>query len=59
MCLVVMEPTCNAWVLPLAAGGSGFGADMVLVAPERSADLRHIGAIHRLRAAGQVADAAS
>ena len=37
--LVVMEPTRNAWV-PLAAWFRRHGADVVLVPPERSADLR-------------------
>ena len=36
---VVMEPTRNAWV-PLAAWLSAQGAEVVLVAPEQSADLR-------------------
>jgi hypothetical protein len=36
--LVVMEPTRNAWV-PLAAWFRRRGADVVLVPPERSADL--------------------
>ena len=38
--LVVMEPTRNAWV-PLAAWLRRKGARVVLVAPERSADLRN------------------
>jgi transposase len=37
--LVVMEPTRNAWV-PLAAWFRRRGARVVLVPPERSADLR-------------------
>ena len=37
--LVVMEPTRNAWV-PLAAWFRRSGASVVLVPPERSADLR-------------------
>jgi len=37
--LVVMEPTRNAWV-PLAAWFRRKGAEVVLVPPERSADLR-------------------
>ncbi|MPZ73247.1 MAG: IS110 family transposase [Nitriliruptorales bacterium] len=36
---VVMEPTRNAWV-PLAAWLQAHGADVVLVPPEQSADLR-------------------
>jgi transposase len=36
---VVVEPTRNAWV-PLAAWLSAQGAEVVLVAPEQSADLR-------------------
>ena len=36
---VIIEPTRNAWV-PLAAWLSAQGADVVLVAPEQSADLR-------------------
>jgi transposase len=36
---VVMEPTRNAWV-PLAAWLQAHGAEVVLVAPEQSADLR-------------------
>jgi len=36
---VVMEPTRNAWV-PLAAWLTARGAEVVLVAPEQSADLR-------------------
>lgn len=36
---VIMEPTRNAWV-PLAAWLSARGAEVVLVAPEQSADLR-------------------
>ena len=37
---VVVEPTRNAWV-PLAAWLTARGAEVVLVAPEQSADLRH------------------
>jgi transposase len=37
--VVVMEPTRNAWV-PLAAWFRRHGAEVVLVPPERSADLR-------------------
>ena len=37
--LVVMEPTRNAWV-PLAAWFRRRGASVMLVPPERSADLR-------------------
>jgi transposase len=59
--LVVMEPTRNAWV-PLAAWFRRRGASVVLVPPERSADLRRYYAKHtksdRL-AAGPVADVAS
>lgn len=36
---VIVEPTRNAWV-PLAAWLSALGAEVVLVAPEQSADLR-------------------
>lgn len=36
---VILEPTRNAWV-PLAAWLSAQGAEVVLVAPEQSADLR-------------------
>jgi transposase len=36
---VIVEPTRNAWV-PLAAWLSAHGAEVVLVAPEQSADLR-------------------
>ena len=36
---VIVEPTRNAWV-PLAAWLSAQGAEVVLVAPEQSADLR-------------------
>ena len=43
--LVVMEPTRNAWV-PLAAWFRRCGADVVLVPPERSADLRRYYAKH-------------
>ncbi|HEY9472004.1 MAG TPA: transposase [Propionibacteriaceae bacterium] len=43
--LVVMEPTRNAWV-PLAAWFRRRGADVVLVPPERSADLRRYYAKH-------------
>jgi transposase len=42
---VVMEPTRNAWV-PLAAWFRRRGATVVLVAPERSADLRAYYAKH-------------
>ena len=62
--LVVMEPTRNAWV-PLAAWFRRRGASVVLVPPERSADLRRYYAKHTkirpvgLPAAGPVADAAS
>jgi transposase len=42
---VVMEPTRNAWV-PLAAWLAARGAKVVLVAPERSADLRDYYAKH-------------
>jgi len=42
---VVMEPTRNAWV-PLTAWLSARGAKVVLVAPERSADLRDYYAKH-------------
>lgn len=37
--VVIMEPTHNAWV-PLAAGFGAKGAQVVLVPPEQSADLR-------------------
>jgi transposase len=37
--IVVMEPTRNAWV-PLAAWFQAHGANVVLVPPEQSADLR-------------------
>jgi transposase len=37
---VVMEPTRNAWA-PLAAWLGGQGAEVVLVAPEQSSDLRN------------------
>src|SRR4029079_8449467 len=40
-----MEPTRNAWV-PLAAWFRRRGADVVLVPPERSADLRAYYAKH-------------
>jgi transposase len=43
--LVVMEPTRNAWV-PLAAWFRRRGATVVLVPPERSADLRNYYAKH-------------
>src|SRR3954452_21560874 len=43
--LVVMEPTRNAWV-PLAAWFRHHGATVVLVPPERSADLRRYYAKH-------------
>jgi transposase len=43
--LVVMEPTRNAWV-PLAAWFRKKGADVALVPPERSADLRAYYAKH-------------
>jgi transposase len=43
--LVVMEPTRNAWV-PLAAWFRRRGATVVLVPPERSADLRRYYAKH-------------
>src|SRR5215203_4600262 len=43
--LVVMEPTRNAWV-PLAAWFRRRGASVVLVPPERSADLRRYYAKH-------------
>ena len=43
--LVVMEPTRNAWV-PLAAWFRRSGAEVVLVPPERSADLRRYYAKH-------------
>ena len=43
--LVVMEPTRNAWV-PLAAWFRRRGAEVVLVPPERSADLRRYYAKH-------------
>jgi hypothetical protein len=43
--LVVMEPTRNAWV-PLAAWFRRRGAQVVLVPPERSADLRNYYAKH-------------
>ena len=42
---VVMEPTRNAWV-PLAGWLKARGATVVLVAPERSADLRDYYAKH-------------
>jgi transposase len=42
---VVMEPTRNAWV-PLAAWFRRRGAQVVLVPPERSADLRNYYAKH-------------
>jgi transposase len=43
--LVVMEPTRNAWV-PLAAWFRRHGATVILVPPERSADLRRYYAKH-------------
>jgi transposase len=43
--LMVMEPTRNAWV-PLAAWFRRRGARVVLVSPERSADLRNYYAKH-------------
>jgi transposase len=43
--LVVMEPTRNAWV-PLAAWFRRRGAEVILVPPERSADLRRYYAKH-------------
>ena len=43
--MVVMEPTRNAWV-PLAAWFRRRGADVVLVPPERSADLRRYYSKH-------------
>jgi transposase len=43
--LVIMEPTRNAWV-PLAAWFRRRGAQVVLVAPERTADLRRYYAKH-------------
>jgi transposase len=43
--IVVMEPTRNAWV-PLAAWFRRKGAQVVLVPPERSADLRKYYAKH-------------
>ena len=43
--LVVMEPTRTAWV-PLAAWFRRRGAGVVLVPPERSADLRRYNAKH-------------
>lgn len=43
--LIVMEPTRNAWV-PLAAWFRGKGAQVALVPPERSADLRNYYAKH-------------
>ena len=43
--LVVMEPTRNAWV-PLAAWFRRRGAEVVLVPPERSSDLRRYYAKH-------------
>jgi len=42
---VVMEPTRNAWV-PVAAHFMAMGAGVVLVPPERSADLRRYYAKH-------------
>jgi transposase len=43
--LVVMEPTRNAWV-PLAAWFRRHGANVILVPPERSADLRRYYSKH-------------
>src|SRR5664279_2695735 len=43
--MVVMEPTRNAWV-PMAAWFRRRGATVVLVPPERSADLRAYYAKH-------------
>ena len=43
--VVVMEPTRNAWV-PLAAWFRRRGPEVVLVPPERSADLRRYYAKH-------------
>jgi transposase len=43
--LVVMEPTRNAWV-PLAAWFRRQGAKVVMVPPERSADLRRYYSKH-------------
>jgi transposase len=43
--LVVMEPTRNAWV-PLAAWFRRHGAEVVMVPPERSADLRRYYSKH-------------
>jgi transposase len=43
--VVVMEPTRNAWV-PLAAWFRRHGAEVVLVPPERSSDLRRYYAKH-------------
>jgi transposase len=43
--VVVMEPTRNAWV-PLAAWFRRHGAEVVLVPPERSADLRRYYSKH-------------
>jgi transposase len=43
--VVVMEPTRNAW-MPLAAWFRRQGAEVVLVPPERSADLRRYYAKH-------------
>jgi transposase len=43
--LVIMEPTRNAWV-PLAAWFRRRGAEVVLVPPERSSDLRRYYAKH-------------
>ena len=42
---VVMEPTRNAWV-PVAAHFMAAGARVVLVAPQRAADLRRYYAKH-------------
>jgi transposase len=43
--LVVMEPTRNAWV-PVAAWFRRQGAEVVMVPPERSADLRRYYSKH-------------
>ena len=43
--LVVMEPTRNVWV-PVAAHFMALGAEVILVAPERAADLRRYYAKH-------------
>ena len=49
--MVVMEPTRNAWV-PLAARFRRHGATVVLVPPERSADVRALRQAHQERSAG-------